>query len=206
MTTATSWRIRGNMLDACSCAHGCPCQFGADPTLGYCEGIMGFHIQEGYHGDTQLDGLNIVLPVRFPGNAMAGGWTLATYLDERANEEQMQALGSILSGQAGGVFAALGALIEKALPPKQVRIDFEIVNGDYRLSVPGLVEAGSEAIPSPMPDQPPLSTTIHDGAHPLFKYPAKVRRSTVCKLTDPDLSFDHSGRSVFLGEFDLKGP
>ena len=37
MTTATSWRIRGNMLDACSCAHGCPCQFGADPTLGYCE-------------------------------------------------------------------------------------------------------------------------------------------------------------------------
>ncbi len=167
---------------------------------------MGFQIQEGNHGNTSLDGLNIVLLVHFPGNPMAGGWTLATYLDERANGDQIQAFGSILSGQSGGMFAALGTLIEKALPPKQVRIDFEIENGDYRLSVPGLVEAASEAIPSPMPGQPPLSTTIDDGAHPLFNYPAKVRRSTVLKVTDPDLSFDHSGRSAVIGEFDLRGP
>ncbi len=140
-----------------------------------------------------------MLLVRFPGNAFAGHWTLGTYLDQRANQEQMQALGTILSGEAGGLFADLGGLIETALPVKQVAINFETVDGEHRITVPGLLEVASERIPSPMPEQPPLDTSINDSAVPFYTRAVNVRRTTVLKLKDPDISFDHSGWRSTMG-------
>src|SRR3954467_12410726 len=34
------WRLIGDWWDFCNCAIGCPCNFGSDPTLGYCEGVL----------------------------------------------------------------------------------------------------------------------------------------------------------------------
>ena len=34
------WRLTGDWWDLCNCAIGCPCNFGSDPTLGYCEGVL----------------------------------------------------------------------------------------------------------------------------------------------------------------------
>ena len=206
MTTATSWRVRGDVMDGCSCNVTCPCTFGGDPTRGFCEGVLGLHIQEGNYGPTQLDGLNVVLYLRSPGKMFEGHWTLGTYLDQRATEEQMQALGTILSGQAGGMFAALGGLIETALPPKQVPINYEIMDGEYHITVPGLLELGSERIPNPMPGQPPLDTKARDVAHPFFTGEANIRRTSTLRLTDPNLSFEHTGHSAVTGHFDYSGP
>ena len=206
MTTATSWRMRGHILENCSCNVACPCNFGGDPTLGYCEATLGFEIQEGNYGGTQLGGLNLALYVRMPGKPFDGNWTLGVYLDQRATQEQVEALGTILSGQAGGMFAALSGLIGNALPPKQVPITFETVDGEHRVTVPGLLEAGSERIPNPMAGQPPLDTKVTNIALPLYSGPANVRRSSVFSLTDPDLSFQHSGSSSFTGHFDYTGP
>ena len=57
---------------------------------------------------TELDGLSFVPYLQMPGKPYDGDWTLGVYLDQRANPEQAEALGTILSGQAGGMFAALG--------------------------------------------------------------------------------------------------
>ena len=38
--TTPDWRIVGDWWDLCNCAIGCPCVFGSDPTLGYCEGVL----------------------------------------------------------------------------------------------------------------------------------------------------------------------
>ena len=91
-----------------------------------------------------------MLYLQMPGKPYDGGWTLGVYLDQRASTEQAEALGTILSGQAGGMFAALGGLIGTALPPKQVAISFDTVGGENRISVPGLLEVGSEQIPHPI--------------------------------------------------------
>ena len=48
-----------------------------------------------------MDGLNVVFYARMPGNIFQGDWTAGVYLDERANQQQAEALGSIYSGQAG---------------------------------------------------------------------------------------------------------
>jgi hypothetical protein len=57
-----------------------------------------------------------------------------------------------------------------------------------------------------MPGQPPLNTTVSDIAVPLYAGPVHVRQSRILKLTDPDMSFDHFGRSSLIGSFDYRGP
>ena len=76
MTTATTWRMQGDILEACSCNVTCPCNFGGDPTQVPCDAILAFRIQEGNYGNTQLNGLNMVLYLRIPGNLFQGNWTL----------------------------------------------------------------------------------------------------------------------------------
>lgn len=85
MTTAESWRIRGDVIDACSGNYACPCNFANDPNKGFCESVVCFRIQNGNYGAARLDSLNFVLLVRFPGNAFDGHWTLGAYLDQRAD-------------------------------------------------------------------------------------------------------------------------
>ena len=206
MTTDTSWHMRGDVMEACSCATTCPCNFGSDPTQVPCEAIVGWHIQEGNYGNTRLDDLNVVLYLRSPGNIFQGGWTVGIYLDERATQEQVQALGSIFSGQAGGWPAALSGLISRQLNPKQVPINFQVVNGERRITVPGLLEVGTEQAPNPMPGQPPLDPKVSDLAVPFYTGTVSVRRSSSLKLTDPNMSFEYSGRSSLIGQFDYTGP
>jgi len=72
MATVTPWRIRGDAFEACNCNVTCPCNFGGDPTQGFCDAIFGLRIQEGHYGNTQLDGLHLVLYFRMPGNIFHG--------------------------------------------------------------------------------------------------------------------------------------
>ena len=55
---ADRWTLHGVEFENCPCAWGCPCQFGAQPTQGYCAAVMGGHIDEGNFNDTNLDGLD----------------------------------------------------------------------------------------------------------------------------------------------------
>lgn len=206
MTTGTSWRLQGDILEVCSCNVTCACNFGGDPSRSPCDAVWGLHIQQGNYGNTRLNDMNVVLYFRIPGKVFEGNWTLGAYLDQRANQQQLQAFGDILTGKAGGFFAAAAGLIGKALPPRQVPIEFETMGGEHRVTVPGLLEMGSERIPNPMPGQPPLDTKATDIAIPLFTGPVNIRRGSAVRLTEPNLSFQYSGRSSTTGRFDLKGP
>jgi len=206
MPTATAWRMRGDVMEACNCTTTCPCNFGSDPTQVPCEAILGWRIQEGQYGTIRLDGLHVVLYALIPGNFFLGDVTAGVYLDQRATPEQAQALGTIFSGEAGGWPAAVSAMIAHPLTPKQVPIQFETVNGEVRITVPGLLEVGTEQVPNPMPGQPPLDPKISDLAVPFYTGAARVRRSRIVKLTEPQLSFEFSGRSSLIGQFEYSGP
>ena len=206
MATETSWRMRGDVMEACNCNTTCPCNFGSDPTQVPCEAIIGWRIQEGQYGNTRLDGLHVVVYFRIPSNAFQGGWTLGIYLDQQANPQQVEALQTIFSGQAGGWPAVLSGLIAHQLAPKQVPIRFETVNGEHRITVPGLLEVGTERVPNPLPGQPPLDPKVSDLAVPFYTETASVRRSSMLKLTDPNMSFEYSGRSSLIGQFEYGGP
>jgi len=206
MATETAWRMRGDVMEACSCATTCPCNFGSDPIPLPCEVVIGWRIADGQYGNTRLDGLNVVLYGRIPGNFFQGNLTVGVYLDQRADQEQAQALGNIFSGQAGGWPAVLGPLFGNLLAPKQVPIQFETVDGEHRITVPGLLEAGSERVPNPLSGQPPLDPKVSDLAVPFYTGAVCVRRSRTLRLTDPNMAFEYSGRSALIGSFDYSGP
>jgi hypothetical protein len=150
--------------------------------------------------------LNVVLYLQIPGNLFRGGWTAGLYLDQRATPAQLAALEAIFSGQAGGWPAAVRGLIAHPLPPKPVPIRFETADGEVRVTVPGLLEVGTERVPNPVPGRPPLDPQVSGLVVPFYTGAAGVRRSTVLKLTDPRLSFDYPGRSALIGRFEYRGP
>jgi len=101
------WRITGDWWDLCNCAIGCPCNFGSDPTLGYCEGVLTWLIRQGNYGELDLGGnLAVVLIIRFEGNVMSKNREFGFLINERANPAQRAALRNIFTGEAGGAFAA----------------------------------------------------------------------------------------------------
>ncbi len=206
MTTATSWHMQGDVLEMCSCNTVCPCNYGGDPSDLPCDAVLCLRIDQGNYGGTELGGLNVVLYLQIPGKPFEGNWTLGVYLDQQASQTQAEAIGNILSGQAGGWFEPFSGLIGNAIPPKVVPIKFETVDGEHRVTIDGVLEAASEKIPHPMPGTGNLDTTVSGMAVPFFTGPVSVRRSSILKLTDPDLSFEYSGKSANLARFEYSGP
>src|SRR5207244_4238152 len=86
-----SKRLEGEWLKNCNCAFGCPCDFNARPTEGYCEGLVGMRITKGHFENTKLDGVVFAAVVHFPGALHEGNGQLQPIIDERATPEQREA-------------------------------------------------------------------------------------------------------------------
>ncbi len=64
--TGPSWTLKGDVLIACNCDYGCPCNFNALPTQGHSEGAWAWYIREGTYGDTDLSGLTVSIAADWP--------------------------------------------------------------------------------------------------------------------------------------------
>jgi hypothetical protein len=164
---AAHWQLSGDYFENCNCDVVCPCLFStqpqltAQPTQGVCDIAFGFHIEQGRFDQTSLDGLNAAVMAHTPGPMANGNWTVALYLDERASDEQRQALQAIFSGAAGGFLGALAPLIGTVLGIKFVPISFT-KNGMRRsLEIPGLAHLAVQALPSGVPDKEVWAVNAH---------------------------------------------
>ena len=138
------WRMKGQYLKSCDCLASCPCDTGGFPApQPYCEGVVAMNIQEGNFDNVDLSGLKWAGVVHFPGALHEGNGAIEAFIDERANEAQRQALGTILTGQAGGtLFEILKSIITTMHGPHFTRIDFDFdkAKRTAKLSIPGFVE------------------------------------------------------------------
>src|SRR6266498_107017 len=96
--TDTKWTIKAREFVNCNCAYGCPCQFNALPTHGFCQAVAAMEIEKGFHGTTNLDGLKFVGIFRWPGPIHEGKGEAGVVVDERATPQQREALLRILTG------------------------------------------------------------------------------------------------------------
>jgi len=99
-TKKVSWKITGQLEEACSCAAACPCWFDSKPTRPTCGGNQVLVIQKGNYGNVKLDGLAVANYAQSPENQTMmesfGKWNFSTnYIDEKANPEQRKALEAI---------------------------------------------------------------------------------------------------------------
>lgn len=120
------WRLDGTYFEACTCKGACPCLFGADPTEGTCDALVGWHVERGHFGDVRLGGLNLAMMVHAPGNLTAGGWSVVVYVDAEADEAQRDALVQIYGGQAGGHPAALASFVGEILAIETAPMTFTV--------------------------------------------------------------------------------
>ncbi|MGE5270446.1 MAG: DUF1326 domain-containing protein [Thiohalocapsa sp.] len=153
-----NWQIEGKYVEYCSCDLGCPCESMADPTYGYCTGLVGFKIDRGYCEDVRLDDLAVVATFYFPRAIHHGQGVLQPIVDERASEAQREAIFYILSGQdqpVGTMFQIFSVIVETIKEPLFARIGFEwdLDRRTARIEVPGVVRAHSEPIRNPVTDE-----------------------------------------------------
>jgi len=106
----TYWEFTGRELVNCTCEYGCPCQFNALPDKGHCYAVAGIQIDKGKHGETALDGLKIGAMFKWPGAIHEGNGEALAFVDERASEEQREALLKIMTGQDTDPFATMFAV------------------------------------------------------------------------------------------------
>src|SRR5438876_6944643 len=139
------WHLSGDYFENCSCSIVCPCLVSAAPPLtsrpteGFCNVPLIFHIESGRYGDIVLDGLNVLVILHAPGVMADGDWSLAVYIDQRANDEQTEALAAIFTGTAGGPMAAFAPLISKNLGVSMVPITFRIEVKALFAEIPDIV-------------------------------------------------------------------
>jgi hypothetical protein len=152
-----NWQIEGRYVEYCSCDYGCPCENMAEPTHGDCTGLVAFKIDQGYCENVRLDDLGVVATFYFPRAIHHGQGVLQPILDERASQEQRDALFYILSGEdqpVGTMFQIFSTIIETIKDPLFARIEFDwdLDKRQARVEIPGVVRARSEPIRNPVTD------------------------------------------------------
>ena len=209
------WRLEGDYFDGCNCKSICPCIFALDPTEGDCKGLAAWHIEKGHftnltsrtnsntsNNSINLAGLNVVISVRAPGNMLTGSkWKIALYLDEKANNDQKEALTKIFTGQVGGeFFAEMLSRVGEILGTRSVPIEFNIEGKKKRkIKIPSIAEMEIEGLAGSNPDiepkvvNPAFSNT--PGIDPI------IARSTRHVYNDHGLEWDNSGKNAFYSRF-----
>lgn len=153
MTTKIDWRIVGEEVASCNCDWGCPCQFNALPTKGFCEALVAMHIERGHFGSTSLDGVNYVQLVHFDGPVHEGNGHRLLVLDERSNQEQREAIKALVSGAHGHpMFEIFASVMPNAHEPvvAPITFDHDREGRKARIHIPGVAESDIEPIKNPI--------------------------------------------------------
>jgi hypothetical protein len=125
---ASKWSYKADIFCACNCDWGCPCNFNARPTQGFCEGGWALKIKNGRCGDMVLDGLGFALMVKWPRAIHEGGGAGKVWIDSNATKEQRPVLDQIVKGKMGGrpwpIFAAtVDSWLETSFTPLEWKFD-----------------------------------------------------------------------------------
>lgn len=188
------WEIEADELVCCDCAYGCPCQFNALPTYGDCQALAGFQFKRGHFGETRLDGLRAVAIMQWPGPIHEGSGKAFIIVDKRADEQQRQALLTILSGaetEMGAtiwnVFAAtFDEVFEPVFEDIDIAIDVDARHG--HVTVEGLAQSVGRPILNPVTgEEHRARISLPNG----FEYTlAEVGRSTFSATGPIRMSFE----------------
>lgn len=163
------WFFEADYLQSCNCDYGCPCEFSAPPTTGFCHGMGAWRIERGEYDGVSLDGLALAFASQWPGAIHEGNGSVLLFVDEKASAEQREALLAIGSGQAGGLpFEILATTFSTVLDPQFVPFDFKVDGVNSSVTVGGGFRIALEPIKNPVTREPE-QVAVHHGTGFIFK-------------------------------------
>ena len=201
-STGVVYDLKGTLLEACSCGVLCPCWVGEDPDLGTCDAFIAYHFDAGTIRGVDVGGLSFVTVNHIPGNVLTpGSWKVVIFVDERATDEQFQALVDAYSGKLGGPLADLAGLIGEVLGVRRAPIAHEIRGGAGTLRIGDVVS--SEMAPYKGSDGATI-TTLRDSIFSTVPgtpaYVGKASKNTV-NLPEFDMVWSFEGRNAIQSDY-----
>jgi hypothetical protein len=197
MSAKEKWSLEADYLQACNCDYGCPCEFSAPPTKGFCEGLGAWRISRGNYGSVRLDGLGLGFAARWPKAIHEGNGTVCIFVDEKASAAQRDALLQIASGKAGGLpFEILVTTFTKFLDPCIVPFQFSGNGSSSGVKMGKEVVAMLGPILNPVTKEPE-SVHVEHGTGFIFKR-AECLSAEEMRVSVGDLKFEWPKKAAFL--------
>jgi hypothetical protein len=196
--------MKGQVLIACNCDYGCPCNVNALPTHGDCEGGWTWQIEQGVYGDVTLDGLWAGLYADWPKAIHEGNGVGVCLIDERADDKQRFALQTLLQGEAGGPWAVFRKTLRELHGPLYVTF-----GADGGAALPGVRAEGVVELTTEFIRNPVTKETVHPRIvmpEGLVVREAALLASHRYRVTHDQVKYDHSGKYAAAGYFQYVGP
>jgi len=193
-----AWRLSGDILIACNCDWGCPCNFNARPSKGVCEGGWIWLIEQGQIDGVDLDGLGVGLFAKWPGAIHEGGGQAECYVDELATAPQREALTRALRGGLGGPW---GLFIKTYTlsAPIPARFEVQLAQHGTRAKIGDAVQLEFTKIRNPV-----TKAEVHPEVilpEGLVVKRGSMAASAVFRVGGT-LGYDHSGQYAAFGRFE----
>jgi hypothetical protein len=153
----TDWHIEGEWFKNCNCDPGCPCDFNQRPTQGYCEGMVAMRITKGYFGDVDMADVIWGGAVHWPGPIHEGDGEMWPFVDEKASEEQRNAVFELASGKHGDTMMEVFTFVCPTIHPPliaPVEWEFDIENRRGHVRVGDGMEAEVDTLRGIEPPDP----------------------------------------------------
>lgn len=196
--------LEGDLLEVCNCNVLCPCWIGEDPDEGYCHSSLAYRFTKGEIDGVDVSGLAVASTVNIPGNVLAGNWKRQLYVDERASNEQTDAVIEVMTGKKGGPLADLAQLIGEEMPAKRAPITFELKEGRGHLKVGDVVDAEMEPYRGPTGAVTTLNESIFTTIPGAPAYVSKAERF-VMRDEGVGVDVDLEKHNAIQGSFRFEG-
>jgi hypothetical protein len=145
-----AWNLEGTYFESCSCDAPCPCTvsltLGADHD--YCRAVLAFNVKSGDVDGMDVGGVTVAMIVDSPKVMSDGGWKVGLWIDDKASDEQAEALGQVFSGALGGPPAALSPLLGEFLGVERAPMEVHEEGLTHSLKIGDAVDMEIEDIVS----------------------------------------------------------
>jgi hypothetical protein len=198
----SAWHLSGNIIIACNCDYGCPCNFNARPTHGKCEGGWVWVISDGSIHGVRVDGLAVAVYADWPGAIHDGGGRAVAYMDDRGDDAQRDALTRLVRGEFGGPWGIFMNTYQLE-GPEPARFDIHFADYGTKLRIGDAVDLAIRKIRNPV---------TQAEVHPEMLLPeglvlkrGRLAASKVFNVRD-QVRYDHSGQYAAFGPFSYRSP
>jgi hypothetical protein len=193
-----AWRLTGTYYAPCSCDVGCPCNFGElEADRGWCSGAFLMDVRGGEVDGTDVSGTKVAMAADWPSGFLAGNGTGRLYFDPEVSQEQRSALEAVFSGQRGGIFELLGALVPEFRPSKEASITLLAGEDATRAKVGDF----GAIVVAPLRDPEGNITTLRHGPAAIVEEQV-MAKGTGSSWRDPEMREWTSGGHAEQGDFD----
>jgi hypothetical protein len=193
-----SYELVGNLNEVCTCEAICPCLEDQVPDGGGCAFSWVLHFERGTVEGLDVSGLRMGIFGSFEGNPTAAQMRVAMFMDERATEQQQDALLRAFTGKLGGPLAELAELVGEVVAVERARIDLDVFQGTGRYRIGNLATAELQGFATP--DGKPTMLT-DTPLSPLLGSPIYPGKAVAHEVDAPRLGFRFKGTASMQSHF-----